>query len=142
NPASDAEQMVTTLNVRYAETPGVEAGAQSLDIYAPKAAQKLPVIVYIHGGGWGKGDKREVGAKPQFFTSAAWLLVSINYRLLPAGKHPANVEDVAKALAWVHSNIARHGGDPARLFVMGHSAGAHLAALGAAAEGCPPRPGK
>lgn len=126
-----AEEMAVTLNVRYAQTPGVEAGAQSLDIYAPGNARDAPVLVYIHGGGWSGGDKRAVGLKAKFFTSGGWIFVSINYRLLPAGRHPANVEDVARALAWVHSKIAGYGGDPARLCLMGHSAGAHLAALAA-----------
>ncbi|MFW5844794.1 MAG: alpha/beta hydrolase, partial [Planctomycetota bacterium] len=58
-----------------------------------------------------------------------WVLVSLNYRLLPGGSHPVNVRDVAVALAWVHAHIAQYGGDPDRLLLMGHSAGAHLAAL-------------
>lgn len=120
---------VTVLDVRYTETPGADAKSQSLDIYSPKGAEGRPVMAFIHGGGWSRGDKGNVGAKPGFFAGEGWVFVSINYRLLPAGKHPANVEDVARALAWVHDNIARHGGDPGKLFVMGHSAGAHLAAL-------------
>lgn len=124
-------EMAVTLDVRYAETPGVAAAAQSLDIYAPQRGRGAAVLAYIHGGGWSRGDKRAVGAKADFFTSGGWVFVSINYRLLPAGRHPCNVEDVARALAWIHSNIAGYGGDPARLFVMGHSAGAHLAALAA-----------
>jgi len=134
-PAAIADSgMVTTLNVRYAEAPGVTAGAQSLDIYAPKGGLKLPVLVYVHRGSWSGGDNRAVGAKPEFFTSAGWAFVSINYRLLPEGKHPTNVEDAAHALAWARSNIAKYDGDSTRLFVMGHSAGAHLAALVATDE--------
>ena len=132
-PVAKAEVAITP-NVRYADAPGIAAGAQSLDIYAPKGAQKLPVLVYVHGGGWKGGDKLAVGAKTEFFTSAGWVFISINYRLLPAGKHPNNVQDVAAALAWIHSNIARHGGDPMRLFLMGHSSGAHLVALVATDE--------
>ena len=60
------------------------------------------------------------------------MFVSINYRLTPAGKHPANIQDVAKAVAWVHNHIAEHGGDPSQINIMGHSAGAHLTALVAA----------
>jgi acetyl esterase/lipase len=86
-------------------------------------------MVYVHGGGWRKGDKQAVGEKVEFFCGNDWLLLSINYRLLPDGKHPANVRDVAGALAWVHDNIAKHGGDPNRIFLMGHSAGAHLVSL-------------
>ncbi len=103
--------------------------SQKLDLYRPAEADQLPVMVYVHGGGWRKGDKRAVGEKAKFFCGNGWVFLSINYRLLPAGKHPANVQDVAKALAWVHDKIAKHGGDPSKIFLMGHSAGAHLVAL-------------
>ena len=86
-------------------------------------------MVYIHGGGWQRGDKRVVGRKASFFTGLGWVFVSVNYRLLPEGKHPANVEDVARAIAWAHDHITEYDGDPERLFLMGHSPGAHLAAL-------------
>lgn len=92
----------------------------------------LPVVVMIHGGGWRMGDKanRSVGMeKARFFCAAGCVYVSINYRLSPAVRHPAHVEDVAEAVAWVHRQIGRFGGDPERIFLMGHSAGAHLAAL-------------
>lgn len=102
---------------------------QKLDVYLPDSPAKSPVMVYIHGGGWAKGDKAAVGLKPAFFNGKGWIFVSVNYRLLPEGKHPANVEDIALALAKIHDEVAGHGGDPERIFVMGHSAGAHLAAL-------------
>jgi acetyl esterase/lipase len=102
---------------------------QKLDVYLPDSPSKSPVMVYIHGGGWAKGDKRSVGLKPAFFNGKGWIFVSMNYRLLPEGKHPANVTDVALAIAKVHDEVAGHGGDPDKLFVMGHSAGAHLACL-------------
>lgn len=129
--------LVRKLDVRYATIEGVEAKSHSLDIYAPKDAKNLPVLVFIHGGGWRGGDKGnpQVGAKPAaFFCGEGFVYVSINYRLTPAGKHPANIQDVAKAVAWVHDHIAGHGGDPARISIAGHSAGAHLAALVAADE--------
>jgi len=102
---------------------------QKLDVYLPDAPVKAPVMVYIHGGGWAKGDKAAVGAKPAFFNDKGWIFVSVNYRLLPEGKHPVNVNDVALAIAMVHNKAAEKGGDPDKIFVMGHSAGAHLAAL-------------
>lgn len=102
---------------------------QKLDVYLPDAPTKSPVMIYIHGGGWAKGDKKAVGLKPAFFNGKGWIFVSVNYRLLPEGKHPANVNDVALAIAKIHSEVAGHGGDPDKLFVMGHSAGAHLACL-------------
>jgi acetyl esterase/lipase len=134
---------VFLLLVALAVTPG--AGAQDvkrdvpyadpaherqvLDIYAPKGAKGLPVVFWIHGGGWQTGDKKEVQLKPQAFNDQGFVFVSTNYRLLPAVDMATIVRDVAKAAGWVHQYIPEHGGDPKRLFIMGHSAGAQLAAL-------------
>jgi len=131
-PSSPAPELVRKLDVRYATMNGVEAKSQSLDVYAPKDAKGLPVIIFIHGGGWRNGDKSNpgVGSQPAaHFCAQGFVFVSINYRLTPAGKHPANIQDVAKAVAWVHNHIAEHGGDPSQINIMGHSAGAHLTAL-------------
>lgn len=134
SPAASAGT-ATTMDIRYAEgPPGVDANPLSLDIYSPKNAKDLPVMIYIHGGGWRKGDKSAVGLKAEYFTSKGWIFVSVNYRLVPDGQHPKNVEDVAAAIAWVHDNISKRGGDPEKLFIMGHSAGAHLVALVATDE--------
>src|SRR5918911_1728955 len=102
---------------------------QVLDIYAPKGAKGLPVVFWIHGGGWQTGDKKDVQLKPRAFTDRGFVFVSTNYRLLPGVDMGTIVRDVARAVRWVHDHIAEHGGDPNRLFVMGHSAGAQLAAL-------------
>jgi arylformamidase len=102
---------------------------QVLDVYSPKGAKDLPVVFWIHGGGWQTGDKKEVQLKPQAFTEKGFIFVSTNYRLLPAVDMGTIVRDVAKAVGWVHTHIAESGGDPKRMFVMGHSAGAQLAAL-------------
>src|SRR6202008_2642185 len=83
----------------------------------------------IHGGGWQTGDKSSVQNKPQAFLENQFVFVSTNYRLLPAVDMETNSRDIAKSIHWVHDDIAEHGGDPQRLFVMGHSAGAQLAAL-------------
>ncbi len=105
------------------------AERQVLDIYSPKDAKNLPVVFWIHGGGWQAGDKSEVQDKPQAFMEQGFVFVSTNYRLLPKVGMETIIGDVAKSLAWVHGNIQEHGGDPKRIFVMGHSAGAQLAAL-------------
>lgn len=102
---------------------------QVLDVYAPDGAKNLPVVFWIHGGGWQSGDKTMVALKPRAFTNAGYVFVSINHRLLPTVDMGAITRDVAGALGWVHRNIAAHGGDPARLLVMGHSSGGQLAAL-------------
>ncbi len=113
-------------NIPYAE-PAHER--QVLDIYAPDEARNLPVVFWIHGGGWQTGDKTSVQIKPRVFTEHGFVFVSTNYRLLPHVEMGDLIRDVAKSLGWVHKNIAGHGGDPRRIFVMGHSAGAQLAAL-------------
>ncbi|MEM8953838.1 MAG: alpha/beta fold hydrolase, partial [Verrucomicrobiota bacterium] len=108
--------------------------AQKLDLYLPANPDKAPVMLYVHGGGWRRGDKSGVSLKPAFFNDDNWIFASTNYRLLPEGKHPNNVNDVASAIAWLHENIADHGGDPEKIFIMGHSAGCHLVSLVATDE--------
>lgn len=118
--------------LRVAENvPYVKGGheRQVLDVYAPPGANGLPVVFWIHGGGWQAGDKRDVAVKPQAFADAGMVFVSTNYRLLPHVEMGDIVRDVAKAVGWVHANIGQYGGDRSRLLLMGHSAGAQLAAL-------------
>ena len=124
-----AVEVKKALNVRYAEVPGADANLLSLDIYAPSNAAQCPVMVYVHGGGWARGDKQAVGIKPDYFCSRGWVFVSINYRLVPKVDIVAQAQDAANAVAWVHAQIAAHGGNPEKLHLMGHSAGAHLVAL-------------
>lgn len=104
---------------------------QKLDVYTPEdqPTAKLPVIFWIHGGGWQVGDKSDVGLKPKVMTERGYVFVSTNYRLLPDVPMEDLIGDVAKAIGWVHRNIAKFGGDPNRIIVGGHSAGAQLAAL-------------
>ncbi|HTU22814.1 MAG TPA: alpha/beta hydrolase [Gemmataceae bacterium] len=102
---------------------------QVLDVYSPKEAKNLPVVFWIHGGGWQTGDKSDVQIKPTVFVDKGFVFVSTNYRLLPSVDMATIIRDVAKSMRWVHDHIAEYGGDPKRLFVMGHSAGAQLAAL-------------
>lgn len=121
------------INPSESNIPYVESGheRQVLDIYTPAATGEkgLPVMFWIHGGGWQVGDKSDVGLKAEVLTGRGFVFVSTNYRLLPDVEMEALTGDVAKSLGWVHRNIARHGGDPSRIFVGGHSAGAQLAAL-------------
>jgi acetyl esterase/lipase len=102
---------------------------QVLDVYSPREAKNLPVVFWIHGGGWQTGDKKDVQLKPQAFTDKGFVFVSTNYRLLPSVDMATIVRDAAGAVRWVHDHIADYGGDPRRLVIMGHSAGAQLAAL-------------
>jgi acetyl esterase/lipase len=102
-----------------------------LDIYVPleKSTTPRPIIFWIHGGGWQAGDKSDVGLKPMVAAEKGLLFVSTNYRLLPDVSMEELIDDVAAALGWVRRNIAAHGGDPDRIVVGGHSAGAQLAAI-------------
>ena len=111
--------------------PYVENGhaRHVLDIYAPANAKNLPVVFWIHGGGWQQGDKSDVEIKPQWFMEKGFVFVSTNYRLLPEVDMGTLIRDCAKSLAWVSKHIAEHGGDPKRVLVGGHSAGAQLAAI-------------
>jgi arylformamidase len=113
-------------NIPYAELANER---QMLDVYAPENARNQPVVFWIHGGGWQGGDKSSVHAKPKAFMDKGYVFVSTNYRLLPNVDMETIVRDVAKSIRWVHDHIAEYGGDPNRLVVMGHSAGAQLAAL-------------
>ncbi len=102
---------------------------QLLDVYAPETGKNLPVVLWVHGGGWMRGSKNEVDRKPVAFTEKGFVFVPVNYRFIPHVTMENIVRDVAKATGWVYQNIGRYGGDRRRIFLMGHSAGAQLAAL-------------
>ncbi len=117
-------------NIKH-DIPYVENGnaRHVLDIDAPANAKNLPVVFWIHGGGWQAGDKSDVKLKPQWFMDKGFVFVSTNYRLLPEVDMGTLIRDVAKAYGWVQKHIAEYGGDPQRVLVGGHSAGAQLAAI-------------
>ena len=103
---------------------------QTLDVYVPdNLAAPAPVLLFFYGGAWQSGSRAQYRAFGQAFASEGIVTVVADYRLYPQVTYPAFVADGAAALAWVHANIARHGGDPARLFVSGHSAGGYIAAM-------------
>ena len=115
------------------DIPYVENGHKRhvLDIYTPQdpAGKSLPVMFWIHGGGWQTGDKSDVALKPKVLTERGFVFVSTNYRLLPEVRMDDLIDDIARSVGWVHRNIAKYGGDPTRIFLGGHSSGAQLAAL-------------
>ena len=106
---------------------------QRLDYYAaPSSAQvsAAPLVVFIHGGGWSRGDKATATQQKQlFYTAMGYGFASLNYRLVPDVTPAQQAQDIATALAYLRQNAAKLGFDPDRIAVMGHSAGAHLAAL-------------
>lgn len=125
---NQANAQKLTSDIRY-----IENGHKRhvLDIYTPEAqaATNLPVMFWIHGGGWQVGDKSDVALKPKVLIERGFIFVSTNHRLLPEVTMEELMGDIASSLGWVHKNISKYGGDPERIFVGGHSSGAQLAAL-------------
>lgn len=106
---------------------------QNLTVFQPAQCKtrKCPVTLWVHGGGWRNGNSNQRHSKEML---TAWaekgvVMVGVNYRLSPEVVHPAHVQDVAAAISWVHNHIGDYGGDPGRISLLGHSAGAHLVAL-------------
>ncbi len=109
-----------------------------VDIYAPmvtkkqglfRPGKKVPVLIYVHGGGWIKGSREKVYNLPLFANSRNWMLVSVDYRPVPRTNIDGQVSDVVRSINWVRKNIKRYGGDPKKIVIMGHSAGSHLVAM-------------
>src|SRR5215203_198180 len=113
-------------DIAYAEPKNER---QTLDVYAPPEAKGRPVLFWIHGGGWQRGDKSEVDLKPQAFVDQGYVFVATNYRFVPNVTIREMAGDIACSIRWVHEHIRDYGGDPETIFVAGHSAGAQLAAL-------------
>lgn len=120
--------------VAYRSIAGVAPDALSLDVHAPARPCGAPVVIWVHGGGYHVGDKaNQVADKVRRFNAEGWIFVSVNYRLTVPGspvsaRFPDHYEDVAAAVAWVHRSIGGYGGDPDRLALLGHSAGADIVA--------------
>jgi len=103
---------------------------QALDVYVPKAeAAGFPVVVFFYGGSWQSGRRQDYAFIAEALTARGFLAVIPDYRVYPEARFPTFIEDAALAVAWVRDHIGEFGGDASRLFVMGHSAGAHLAAM-------------
>ena len=128
------------LNVPY----GPEA-LQALDLYLPAHPDGARLVLVLHGGAWSVGDKEQYAAVGSRLAWEGLAAAVANYRLSPAVQHPTHAEDAARALAWCYRHASGYGLDPEGLCLLGHSAGAHLAALIAldprylAAEGLAPR---
>jgi acetyl esterase/lipase len=119
NGGDGAIRLVTA--ERYGKDP-----AQKLEMFVPQGAKgTLPLVVFIHGGGWSSGDPHDYRFIARTLCAHGYAVVLAGYRLYPQAKYPAMLEDGAAALRWVHDNAAKFGGDPARMALMGHSAGAY-----------------
>lgn len=107
---------------------GPELG-QALDVYAPRKAHDAPIVLFLPGGGWRSGGRRAYAFAGRRLARAGFVAVVAGYRLYPAVRFPAFAKDAAAAVAWTRAHARRYGGDASRLYLMGFSAGAHLAAL-------------
>jgi acetyl esterase/lipase len=126
-------------DILYYETPNdPDPYRHKLDIYQPVMKKPAPVLFFLHGGAWIIGSKDDYfgiygyGTIARCLAERGLVVVIPNYRLSPAVQHPEHIKDVARAFAWTCQNVAKYGGDPAKIYVSGHSAGGHLAALLAA----------
>ncbi len=141
---SGAGAATAHLNLNYdLGSPPPQAKLNQLDLYTPDGVgpeNRRPVIVYVHGGAWSIGDKaNQIQNKVNLFTGAGYVFASINYRLSPDSgnpetnpariKFPDHPHDVGEALGWLARHVASYGGDPERIALIGHSAGAHLVSL-------------
>lgn len=124
NLAADWSAYTRRTNLAYG--PGE---AQKADVYLPSHPKNCPVIVFFYGGGWNSGDKASYKFVGAALASAGNVVVVPNYTLYPKGRFPAFMQDAALAVAWAREHAAEWGGDPANLYVAGHSAGAHIAVL-------------
>lgn len=116
----DGGVTVAARGVAYGTDP-----RQKLDIYAPATGKSKGVIVFFYGGSWNSGAKSEYSFAGRALASRGFTSVVFDYRLVPKFRYPAFVEDGAKAVAWAYRNIGSYGGDPNRIFLVGHSAGAY-----------------
>ena len=122
--------------VAYRVVDSVNKNLTSLDIYTPPKKCNTPVVIWVHGGGYIRGDKsNQIKDKVKVFNAKGWTLVSVNYRLSKPprsqqnnrnAQFPDHYDDVAASVAWVHANIATYAGDPNRIAILGHSAGADI----------------
>lgn len=112
------------LDIVYQQNTG-----NALDVYVPAQKPSRAVVVFFYGGSWESGRREDYRFVAEALTAQGYSVVVPDYRKYPEVVFPTFVEDAAAAVAWVHLHIAEYGGDPGRIFVAGHSAGAHITAL-------------
>jgi acetyl esterase/lipase len=125
----DSRGVKVVPDIVYYEGKDADPKKHKLDLYLPEGKKDFPVVFFVHGGGWTIGDRKQYIGLGRVLARQGVGVVIPSYRLTPAVQHPGHIEDVARAFAWTHKNIANHGGRPDRMFVTGQSAGGHLAAL-------------
>jgi acetyl esterase/lipase len=125
NGLSSGAASQVSANLAYGAGP-----RQKLDVYAPRPANgSAPVVLFFYGGNWNSGERADYAFVGHALASRGILAVIADYRLYPDVRYPEFLQDSASAAAWTVREVARYGGDPKRVFVMGHSAGAYNAAM-------------
>jgi acetyl esterase/lipase len=117
-------RIALTTSIAYAE-----GARHTLDVCRPKSATAAPIIVFFYGGGWRSGSKRTYRYVAKALARRGYVAVLLDYRIYPQVRYPDFLDDGALAVRWVKDNAKRFGGDPQKIFLMGHSAGAHIAAM-------------
>lgn len=118
---------VRTQDIAYGDLP-----RQKLDVYMPARADKasrLPTVLFIYGGRWSDGKRQDYLFAAEALAAQGWVTIVADYRLYPEVRFPVFVDDMATAVRWARDHAGEYGGDPDKLFLMGHSAGAHIAAM-------------
>jgi acetyl esterase/lipase len=116
----DGGSRLAAADIAYSGDP-----RQRLDVYVPEGQGPFPVIVFSYGGSWDSGSKKDYGFVGRALASRGYMVAIADYRLVPAVHYPAFVDDVAQSINWVIAHANEYGGDPERIFAMGHSAGAY-----------------
>lgn len=102
---------------------------QKMDVYTPWRADRAPVVVFLYGGSWQSGSRGDYKFVGDALASRGFVTAVVDYRLYPQASYPVFLQDSAQAVAWVYKHCAAYGGDPERVYVVGHSAGAYNAAM-------------
>ncbi|HEY6454849.1 MAG TPA: alpha/beta hydrolase [Steroidobacteraceae bacterium] len=124
NAAASFSEFSRRTDVAYGKLP-----ADRLDIYLPAHADHCPIVVFFYGGGWKSGDKASYKFVGAALAAGGIITVIPNYRLYPRAKFPAFMHDAARAVAWTRMHARQWGGDPAQLYLVGHSSGAYIAVM-------------
>ncbi|MBV8843369.1 MAG: alpha/beta hydrolase [Bryobacterales bacterium] len=131
-PVADTSNVELRAGIAYTEGSPEDAEKHKLDLYLPKDKTNFATMVFVHGGSWRTGDRSLYAALGYYFARRGIAVAIPSYRLMPKYPHPAQMEDVAAAFAWVYRNSVDFGADATRIYVAGHSAGGHLVSLMAA----------
>jgi acetyl esterase/lipase len=128
--AADIRSAIDThTNLTYYSGEGADKYRHRLDLYVPKGKRGMPVMMFVHGGGFTVGIKDQYAFVGQVFASYGLATAVISYRLSPKTSYPGHVQDVARAFAWVRAHAGEYGANADKVFISGHSAGATLVAM-------------